>query len=288
MLCSWRPRWMPRHMPAYWPGFLHEQSMIQLLLCYVLDCICSVAVCNSCAVVRKLSTINQCEYYMNCERWLKTEWIFYERNLLFKCFDRFANIKMKMNDPLQTLFQIMSGRQPAAATVSFVQLYWRHCFHFLVVICIQKMSFFVILLTRECYSVTTWCLIAQSTLSHAIHLSNSLWLHLRSYLVCSKREYCQICSQVATQSSEYLTDFSKVTLGSLTVLWFICAYSFGCDKCAVVHAGCIIVTWYKNIIVDDLQVCWQVKHCSPNRPVTSRNTDATRWLVMEAPADSGV
>jgi len=30
---------------------------------------------------------------------------------------------MKMNDPLQTLFQIMSGRQPAAATVSFEQLY---------------------------------------------------------------------------------------------------------------------------------------------------------------------
>jgi len=26
---------------------------------------------------------------------------------------------MKMNDPLQTLYQIMSGRQPAAATVSF-------------------------------------------------------------------------------------------------------------------------------------------------------------------------
>jgi len=27
---------------------------------------------------------------------------------------------MKMNDPLQTLYQIMSGRQPAAATVSFI------------------------------------------------------------------------------------------------------------------------------------------------------------------------
>ena len=26
---------------------------------------------------------------------------------------------MKMNDPLQTLYQIMSGRQPAAATVSY-------------------------------------------------------------------------------------------------------------------------------------------------------------------------
>jgi len=30
---------------------------------------------------------------------------------------------MKMNDPLQTLYQIMSGRQPAAATVSFKGTY---------------------------------------------------------------------------------------------------------------------------------------------------------------------
>jgi len=36
---------------------------------------------------------------------------------------RFANISMKMNDPLQTLYQIMSGRQPAAATVSFNESY---------------------------------------------------------------------------------------------------------------------------------------------------------------------
>jgi len=31
---------------------------------------------------------------------------------------RFANVAMKMNDPLQTLYQLMSGRQPAAVTVS--------------------------------------------------------------------------------------------------------------------------------------------------------------------------
>ncbi len=30
---------------------------------------------------------------------------------------RFANVAMKMNDPLQTLYQLMSGRQPAAVTV---------------------------------------------------------------------------------------------------------------------------------------------------------------------------
>lgn len=32
---------------------------------------------------------------------------------------RFAN-GLTMNDPLQTLYQLMSGRQPAAATVSFL------------------------------------------------------------------------------------------------------------------------------------------------------------------------
>lgn len=30
---------------------------------------------------------------------------------------RFANSSMRMNDPLQTLYQLMSGRQPAAVTV---------------------------------------------------------------------------------------------------------------------------------------------------------------------------
>jgi len=38
---------------------------------------------------------------------------------VIEMLNRFANISMKMNDPLQTLYQIMSGRQPAAATVSF-------------------------------------------------------------------------------------------------------------------------------------------------------------------------
>lgn len=30
---------------------------------------------------------------------------------------RFANSTMRMNDPLQTFYQLMSGRQPAAVTV---------------------------------------------------------------------------------------------------------------------------------------------------------------------------
>ena len=39
---------------------------------------------------------------------------------------RFANVAMRMNDPLQTLYQLMSARQPAAVTVSFSpkQLRW--------------------------------------------------------------------------------------------------------------------------------------------------------------------
>lgn len=36
---------------------------------------------------------------------------------------RFANSAMKMNDPLQTLYQLMSGRQPATVTVSTTYLY---------------------------------------------------------------------------------------------------------------------------------------------------------------------
>ena len=39
--------------------------------------------------------------------------------VVVQLLNRFANVSMKMNDPLQTLYQIMSGRQPAAATVSF-------------------------------------------------------------------------------------------------------------------------------------------------------------------------
>ncbi|KAJ8300913.1 hypothetical protein KUTeg_022432 [Tegillarca granosa] len=35
---------------------------------------------------------------------------------------RFANNAMKMNDPLQTLYQLMSGRQPAAVTVSVLMI----------------------------------------------------------------------------------------------------------------------------------------------------------------------
>lgn len=31
---------------------------------------------------------------------------------------------MRLNDPLQTLYQLMSGRQPAAVTVSKTGLYW--------------------------------------------------------------------------------------------------------------------------------------------------------------------
>ena len=31
---------------------------------------------------------------------------------------RFANMSMRMNDPLQTAYQLMSGRQPAAVTVN--------------------------------------------------------------------------------------------------------------------------------------------------------------------------
>ena len=31
---------------------------------------------------------------------------------------------MKMNDPLQTLYQLMSGRQPAAVTVRQAPCYW--------------------------------------------------------------------------------------------------------------------------------------------------------------------
>jgi len=30
---------------------------------------------------------------------------------------------MKMNDPLQTLYQIMSGRQPAAVTVRIIRVF---------------------------------------------------------------------------------------------------------------------------------------------------------------------
>jgi len=37
---------------------------------------------------------------------------------------RFANTAMRMNDPLQTLYQLMSGRQPAAVTVSGSNLYY--------------------------------------------------------------------------------------------------------------------------------------------------------------------
>lgn len=33
------------------------------------------------------------------------------------CFDRFAN-SLPINDPLQTVYQLMSGRMPAASTVS--------------------------------------------------------------------------------------------------------------------------------------------------------------------------
>jgi len=40
-------------------------------------------------------------------------------NLLF----RFANVAMRMNDPLQTLYQLMSGRQPAAVTVGITHIY---------------------------------------------------------------------------------------------------------------------------------------------------------------------
>ena len=36
---------------------------------------------------------------------------------------RFANVSMKINDPLQTLYQLMSGRQPAAVTVSRMSLH---------------------------------------------------------------------------------------------------------------------------------------------------------------------
>ena len=32
---------------------------------------------------------------------------------------KFANSSMRMNDPLQTLYQLMSTRQPAAVTVSY-------------------------------------------------------------------------------------------------------------------------------------------------------------------------
>lgn len=40
--------------------------------------------------------------------------------MYYICY-RFANVAMRMNDPLQTLYQLMSGRQPAAVTVSKLQ-----------------------------------------------------------------------------------------------------------------------------------------------------------------------
>jgi len=46
-----------------------------------------------------------------------------QTEFVFEMLNRFANVSMKMNDPLQTLYQIMSGRQPAAATVSFAGIF---------------------------------------------------------------------------------------------------------------------------------------------------------------------
>ena len=38
---------------------------------------------------------------------------------------RFSNVSMHHNDPLQTLYQLMSGRQPASVTVNiFILLYF--------------------------------------------------------------------------------------------------------------------------------------------------------------------
>lgn len=38
-------------------------------------------------------------------------------SFLFLCLLRFAN-SLPINDPLQTVYQLMSGRMPAASTVS--------------------------------------------------------------------------------------------------------------------------------------------------------------------------
>lgn len=64
--------------------------------------------------------VNTCNSILNIFKEYK-----YKQDIFMHNFcGRFANSAMKMNDPLQTLFQLMSCRQPAAVTVRINHSSW--------------------------------------------------------------------------------------------------------------------------------------------------------------------